>query len=150
MVIVTFLASAWNTLYGLICPKNQNFQFKLKFVTYTNSNMQNSTVKFSFIVSGRKFGPKRFCPKNQNYLFKVKFGICNNSNMPNSMVKFTFSFFRPGELFSGHFVVSKNRNFCFSWNLVFRLIRIYRIQWWCSLFLFWQKITVLGKSCPKI
>ena len=36
-------------------PKNQNYQFKLKFGTYTNSNMQNSMVMFTFSVFDRKY-----------------------------------------------------------------------------------------------
>ena len=39
-----------------------------------------------------------------------------------------------------------------SWNLVPRLIRISRIQWWCSLFpffRFWLEIPFLGKLGPK-
>ena len=32
---------------GKFGAKNQNYQFKLKFGTYTNSNMQNSVVMFN-------------------------------------------------------------------------------------------------------
>ena len=45
-------------------PKNQNFQFKLKFGTLTNSNMQNLMVMFTFSIFDQKcpffwiFGPK--------------------------------------------------------------------------------------------
>ena len=39
---------------GKFGPKSQNYQFKLKFATYTNSNMQNSMVMFTFSV----FDPK--------------------------------------------------------------------------------------------
>ena len=35
-------------------PKNRNCQFKLRFVTTTNSNMQNSMALFAFSVSDRK------------------------------------------------------------------------------------------------
>ena len=35
-------------------PKNQNWQFKLKFGTWTNSNMQNSMLMFSFSVLDQK------------------------------------------------------------------------------------------------
>ena len=35
---------------GRFGPKNQNYQFKLKFGTYTNSNMQNSMLMFTFSV----------------------------------------------------------------------------------------------------
>ena len=34
--------------------KNQNFQFKLKFGTYTKLNMENSMVVFTFSVLDRK------------------------------------------------------------------------------------------------
>ena len=39
---------------GKFGPKNQNWQFKLKFVILTNSNMQNSLVVFTFSVLDRK------------------------------------------------------------------------------------------------
>ena len=45
-------------------PKNQNFQFKPKFGTLTNSNMQNLMVMFTFSIFDQKypffgiFGPK--------------------------------------------------------------------------------------------
>ena len=38
----------------------------------------------------------------------------------------------------------------FCWNLVVNLIRIYRNQWWCSIFCIWPKIPFLGKFGPKI
>ena len=40
---------------GKFGPKNQNDQFRLKFGTYTNSNMQNSMLIFTFSVFDRKF-----------------------------------------------------------------------------------------------
>ena len=36
-----------------------------------------------------------------------------------------------------------------SWNLVLRLIQICEIPWWCSLFVFLTRNTVLGKFGPK-
>ena len=36
---------------GKYGPKNQSYQFKLKFGTQTNSNMQNTMVVFTFSVS---------------------------------------------------------------------------------------------------
>ena len=36
-------------------PKNQNCQFKFKFGSWTNSNMQNSMVVFTFSVLPRKY-----------------------------------------------------------------------------------------------
>ena len=35
-------------------PKSQNYQFKLKFGTYTNWNMQNSMELFTFFVFNQK------------------------------------------------------------------------------------------------
>ena len=40
---------------GKFGPENQNCQFKLKFVTSTNSNMQNSVVMFTFSVLSWKY-----------------------------------------------------------------------------------------------
>ena len=40
---------------GKFSPKSQNYQLKLKFGTYTNSNMQNSIMLFSFFVFEWKY-----------------------------------------------------------------------------------------------
>ena len=40
---------------GKFGPKNQNCHFKLKIGTYTNSNMQNSMILFTFFVLERKY-----------------------------------------------------------------------------------------------
>ena len=39
---------------GKLGPKNQNYEFKLKFGTETDSNMQNSMELFTFSVIHRK------------------------------------------------------------------------------------------------
>ena len=74
--------------------KNQNDQFKLKFVTKTNSKHAG----FNGDVHFYRLWPKiiflgKFSPKIQNYLLKVKFDTQTNSYMQNSMVTFTFSVF---------------------------------------------------------
>ena len=52
------------SLFSKFAPKNQNCQFKLKFGTQTNSNVQNAIVIFTFPFStGKilflgKFGPE--------------------------------------------------------------------------------------------
>ena len=51
---------------GKVGPKSQNSHFKLKFGTYTNSNMQNSMVMFIFFVFDRKY------PYWANLVQKVK------------------------------------------------------------------------------
>ena len=40
---------------GKFGPKNQNYQFKLKFGIYFNSNIQNSMVMFTFCVFDGKY-----------------------------------------------------------------------------------------------
>ena len=52
----SFFFSSGNTLFGQIwSKKNQNCHFKLKFGTYTNSNMQNSMVMFILSVFDWKY-----------------------------------------------------------------------------------------------
>ena len=59
---VKIVSLSWKlVLFGLETPflgkfgtKNQNCQFKLKFGTKTNSNMQNSMALFTFSVLDRK------------------------------------------------------------------------------------------------
>ena len=52
--------------FGKFGPKNQNYQLKLKFGTYTNLNMQNLMVMFTFFVFGRKY------PVSDNWSKKSK------------------------------------------------------------------------------
>ena len=59
---------------GKFRPKNQNCQFR-KFVTKTNSNMQNSMVMFPFSVFERKYFFRQIWSKILNCQFKLKFGI---------------------------------------------------------------------------
>ena len=98
----------------------------------------------------------KFGPKNQNCHFKLKFGTYTNSNMHNSMVMFILSVFDWKYPFWAN-LVQKVKIISWSWNLVARLIRIYRIQWYCSLFFvfewkypFWantvQKIKIVTLS----
>ena len=55
-------------------PKIKNCLFKVKFVTKTNSNMQNSMAMFTFSVFDRKYCfLGKLDPKIQNCSFKVKF-----------------------------------------------------------------------------
>ena len=67
--IVMFPFPTGNTLFGKLGQKHKNCQFKLKFGTETNSNMQI----FTFFVSDRN-SPflDIFSPKNQNCQFKLK------------------------------------------------------------------------------
>ena len=79
---------------GKFRPKNQNYLFKLKFATYTNSNMQIWMMLFTFFVFKWKYPFWAiFGPKNQNDRFKLKFGTYTNSNMQSSIAMFTFLVF---------------------------------------------------------
>ena len=76
---------------GKFVPKNQNFQFKLKFGTQTNSNMENSMAGvycFCFRPATTCLG--KFDPKYQKCQFRLKCGSQTNSNMKNSTGNFTF------------------------------------------------------------
>ena len=79
--------------------------------------------------------------KNQNYQFKLKFGIYTNSSMQNLIVVFILFVSDWKYLFWTN-SVQKIIIVSLSWNLGPILIRICRIQWRCSLFLFffhfWQ------------
>ena len=59
---------------GKFGPKTENNQFKLKFCIYTNSNLQNSMVMFTFFFSTRNTFLGKFDPKNQNCQFQLKIG----------------------------------------------------------------------------
>ena len=131
-------------------PKNQNCLFKLKLGTKTNWNMYNSMVISFFLLlpgntcfwfNGSKFNGrlhffsfpvdqkyafwKKISPKNQNCQFKGKFGTKTSANMQKSVV--TFSVLQRKCTFWAN-LVQKSRIVTLSWNLVFRLIRICRIQ----------------------
>ena len=51
---------------GKFGPKSQNYEFRLKFGTYTNSNMHNSMAVFTFLVFDQK------CRFWANLMQKVK------------------------------------------------------------------------------
>ena len=60
---------------GKFYNKNPNCQFELKFVTYTNLNMQNSMAMFTFSIFDQKYLFRdKFDQKNPNFQFKLKFG----------------------------------------------------------------------------
>ena len=68
MMLFIFFFFFWVEIpfLGKFGPKNHNCHFKLKFGTYTNSNMQNSMVMFIFLVFDRKY------PFLANLVEKVK------------------------------------------------------------------------------
>ena len=69
--------------------------------------------------------------------------------MQNSMVVLTFSVFdRKYPLWEN--LVQNIKIVSSRWNSSLKLIQIWRIQWWCSLFLFLCGILFLGKFGPAI
>ena len=134
---------------GKLVPKNQNCQFKLKFGTSINLNMKNSMALFTFSVLERKYPfTGKFGSKNETCQFKLKFGTKNNSNMQNLMMMFNFFCFGSKTHFWTN-LVQKIKIVSLSWNLVRRLIRICRVEWWHSLFLFLTGNTLFGQIWSK-
>ena len=123
-------------------PKNQNCQFKLKFDTYTNLNMQNSVVLFAFSVFDWKYHFRsNLIQKKRNYQFQTEFWyhkiqICRIQQL------LTFFQFWPGVLFWRK-LVQTIRIVSLGWNLVPRIIQICRIQLLHSRFLFFTGNTIL-------
>ena len=150
MMLFTFFL--FNRKYPFLCkfgPKNQNYQFKLKFDTFTNSNMQNSMMLFTFFCFGTELiFLGKFGPKNQNCQFKVKLDTQTNSNMENSMMLFTFFIFDQKYPFWAN-LIQKIKFARFRWDLIPRLIRIFRIQWWSLLFSFSNINTLFGQIWSK-
>ena len=86
--------------------------------------------------------------KKSNCQFKLKFCTNSNSNKQNSMVIFFFFFFETGYTLFGQIWSKKSISLCR--NLVLRLIRIWRIQWWCSFFLFMTRSLIFfWKLIPR-
>ena len=79
--------------------------------------------------------------QNQNCQFKLKFATSTYSNMKNAMVLFTFSVLDRKHPFWAN-LVHKIKIVSLSCNVVPRLILICRIQWWCSVFLFYAGNTL--------
>ena len=86
----------------------------------------------------------KFGPKYQHCQPQLKFRTKNNWNIRNARVVFTFSVLQRKYSFWANFV-QKGIIVSLSRILVTRLIRIYRIQWHCSVFLFETGNTFLGK-----
>ena len=87
----------------------------------------------------------KFRPKCQTCPFKVTLDRWSNSNMQNSVTLFTFFIFDWKYPFCAN-LVQNVKIVSLSWNLVPRLVRIWKIQSWCSLFLFLIGNTLLGEN----
>ena len=89
MVVIYDNKDFLNSFWANLVERHQNWLFKVRFGSYTNSNMLNSMMIFTFLCFETKI--PFFGPKNQNCLLKMKFGTKTNSNLLNSMVMFAFS-----------------------------------------------------------
>ena len=133
---------------GKFVPKNQNYQFKLKFGSWPNLN-----ILFSDAVHFFCFWPKMHFLGNfglncQYCQFKVKLDINTNANMQNSIAVFTFFVFDWERPFCAN-LVQNVKIVSLRLNLVASLIRICIIQWCCSLFSFSIENAVFGQMWSK-
>ena len=106
---------------GKFGPKNQNYQFKLKFVTWTNSNMQNSIGVFIFLVFDQK------CRFWANLVQKVKI-ISLSWNLVRKFGNLVLVSFSAGNTLFETIWSKKWKINSLMWNLIPRLIPICRIQ----------------------
>ena len=107
--------------------------------------MQNSVVVFICIRFRLEITfLDKLGPKNQTCQFKLKLVFKINSNMQNSMLVLMFSVLDRKHTFWVN-LFQKIKFVILNWNLGPRLIPICRIQWWCSLFLFYTGNTHFGQ-----
>ena len=74
--------------------------------------------------------------------------VWTNSNMQNSMAVFFSSVLDWKHPFWVS-LAQKMKIVSFSWNLIHSLTQIWRTQWWCSLFLFFNDTPFYGKFVSK-
>ena len=129
---IKILSFSWNLVPGLI---------RICIIQWWCSVFNQ---EYTFLV---KFGSE-----NLNCQFKLKFGISINSNMGNSMVMVTFSILDRKYPFRTNFV-QKIKIVSLNWNLLLRIIRIWRIQWWCWFFCFLPEVSFfweIGSEYSKL
>ena len=132
-----FLFSTGNTSLGKFDPKIQNGQFELKFRTrlmWIGNYAENMWCSLFLFLNRNTLFVQIWSKKNK---FTQKFGTKTNLNTRNSMM-FTFSVF-DRKYFSVN-LVQKTKIVSLSWKLVLRLIRIWRIQLWCSFFFYLRNL----------
>ena len=134
---------------GKFSLKYQNCQFKLKFGTQTNSNMQNSKVIITFSVLPLKY-PFWANLVKKNKIVSLSWNLVARLIwMQNLMVVFTFPVFLDRKHTFRVNSVQKIEIVSLSWNLVPRLTWICRIQCWCSLFLCYTGNTRFYCLCDR-
>ena len=114
---------------GQFGPKNQNCQLKVKLDTYTNTNIQNLMMLFTFFV---------FDWKHRSW-----------ANLVQIVNIYSFFLFPIRNAFFWKNLVQKVKIFSLTLNLLLSLIWICRIQKRCSLFCFWLGIHFLSKFGPE-
>ena len=86
--------------------------------------------------------------KNLNSQFKSKLGAYTYSNIQSLMMMFTFTLFNQKDALWAY-LIQKIKIASLSWNLVPRLIWIWWIQGWSSLFVLSRRNTLFGQICSK-
>ena len=125
-------------------PKNQNYQLKLKFGTYTNSNMQNSMVIFTFSAFDWAY------TFSANLVQKIKI-VSSRWNFRLKLIQIcriqcwcSLFLFLSGNTLSGQ-IWSKNQNYQSKLKIGNYTNSNMQIQWWYSLFLFLIGNTLFGQ-----
>ena len=133
---------------GKFDPKGQNYQFKLKFDAYTNSNMQNSMVVFTFLVFDRK------CSFWVNLVQKVRI-ISLSWNLVPTLIRISriqwwclLSGFDQEYPFWAN-LVQKIKIVSLRWDFILKLIQICTIQGWYSILSFSTENTFFGTIWSK-
>ena len=149
MVMFTFYVFGWKYFFGQFWSKKS----KLSVLGETRYLYQLEYAEFNDDVHFFRFRPEilflgKFVQKNQNSKYKVKLDTLSNSNMRDSMMLFTFFAFDRKYSFCAN-LVQKVKIVRLRWNLILTLIRICRIQWWCSLFTFLARNIFFGQIWSK-
>ena len=134
MVIISFFnVDQECPLWANLVQKTKTVSWSLNLLLKTHSDMENSTVMFTWCF--QKYSSwANLVQKFKTYLLKLKFGPCTNWNMQNSIVVLILCFWLE-ILFLSKFG-SKNQNLQLMLKLCTKSNWIIRIQWWFSFFLF--------------
>ena len=159
---MVFILSVLDWKYPFLAkfgPKTQNRKFRLKFCRKSSLNMQNSMVIFIFylfihsfillLTRNSVFG--QICSKNLKLFVQSEIWYPDhNSNMQNSMVVFILSALDRKYPFWTH-LFQKLKIVSLRWNLVLRLIWIWKIEWsYLFFFVFDRKYPFFEKFLQKI
>ena len=130
-------------------PKNQNFQFRLKFGTWTNSNMQNSVVIFTFSIFDQKYHFRANLVQKINFVSLIWNFILRPIQVHRIQWWCSLFLFMTGNTVFGQIWSKKSKIVSLGWNLVPSLIWIFRTQSWCSFLPFSTRNTLFGQVWSK-